>query len=459
MTATTSPSGLALAALAGATLLAAMGSSIAAVALPSLAAAFPATAVELQWVILAYLLTMTVTVVVAGRLGDLYGHRRLLVIGLMLFTVASLAGAASPDLSVLFAARAVQGIGGAVLMAMPMSIARSTVAAGRAGMVMGLLGSTSAIGTALGPSLGGALMVRFGWQAAFVLPAAGGLLVAALAVAALPVAGSTGTQQRMDWAGTALLTIGLGLYAMVAAGALGFSVWSIGMLLLAGLIIGLFVISQKRAESPLVPMALLGDRSIGMGLATNLLVGAVMMATLVVGALFLSFGLGLDESSTGLVMAVGPVVAALAGIPTGRLCDRIGYGPGMVLGLVEIAVGTACLGTLPIWFGEPGYIVSLVILTPGFQLFLAANNAAVMQAAPKEQRGTVSGLLGLSRNLGLLTGASAMSTLFAALVGEERIAAASAATIGGAFTAVFLLASGLAVIGLGLTIYGRPRAA
>ena len=141
MTATPTRPAATLAALAGATLLAAMGGSIATVALPSLATAFPATVAELQWVILAYLLTMTITIVAAGRLGDLHGHRRVLIIGLVLFTAASLAGAACSSLGLLVAARAVQGIGGAVLMAMPMSIARNAVAADRTGSVMGLMGT------------------------------------------------------------------------------------------------------------------------------------------------------------------------------------------------------------------------------------------------------------------------------------------------------------------------------
>lgn len=406
MTVVSARPAMTLAALAGATLLAAMGSSIATVALPSLAAAFPATVAELQWVILAYLLTMTVTIVAAGRLGDLYGHRRLLIIGLALFAAASLVGAASPNLGLLFAARAVQGVGAAVLMAMPMSIARNTIAADRTGAVMGLLGTMSAIGTALGPSLGGALMAGFGWQAAFMLLAGCGVVVLGLVIFAVPVAPMAAT-----------------------AGP-----WTL-------------------------PTALMRDRVIGTGLITNMLIGAVMMATLVVGALFLAFGLGLDAVQTGLVMAVGPVVSAFAGIPAGRLSDRVGYRRATLIGLAEIGVGTTCLATLPIWWGTAGYVGALIVLTPGFQLFLAANNAAVMQAAPDGQRGMVSGLLGLSRNLGLLIGASAMATLFGALVGAERIATASKASIGSAFTMVFLLAAGLAVAGMGLAIYGRPKAA
>ena len=460
MTAPFPQSAAPLAALAGATLLASMGGSIATVALPSLAAAFPASVAELQWVILAYLLTMTVTIVAAGRLGDIHGHRRLLLVGLGLFIIASLAGAASPGLGPLFAARAAQGVGAAVLTAMPMSIVRSAIAADRTGAAMGLLGTMSAIGTALGPSVGGLVMARFGWQAAFLLLATGGVAVLALVILAVPRDSSSArTGQRMDWVGSILLTGGLGLYAVVAAGAKGFSPWGILLLLiLAALALWLFVVSQQRVASPMVPLGLLRSKAISTGLAINLLVGAVMMATLVVGALFLSFGLGLDPVATGMVMAVGPVTAALAGIPAGRLTDRLGYNRAMMIGLAQTALGTTCLALLPVWCGVAGYIGALIVLTPGFQLFLAANNSIVMRAAPDAQRGMVSGLLGLSRNLGLLTGASAMATLFGLLVGTEQIATASPGSIGVAFTTVFLVAAGLVMVGMGLARHGRSKA-
>lgn len=407
MTAPSPRSAAALTALAGATLLAAMGSSIATVALPSLATAFPAPIAQLQWVVLAYLLTMTVTIVFAGRLGDQHGHRRLLIIGVLVFTAASLAGALVPSLELLFAARAVQGIGAAVLTAMPMSIARRAVAAERTGSMMGLLGTMSAIGTALGPSLGGMLMTAFGWQSAFFLLAGGGALVLAMVLYGVPKTPSS--------------TLGV--------------------------------------APRLISFGLLRSRAIATGLATNLLMGAIMMATLVVGALFLSFGLGLDATQTGLLMAVGPVTAALAGIPAGRLADRLGYRRATMFGLAETAFGTVCLAVLPIWWGPAGYVVALIVLTPGFQLFLASNNAAVMQAAPDEKRGVTSGLLGLSRNLGLLAGASAMATLFGALTGTAQIGAASPERIGAAFTTVFIIAAGLAVAAMGLAWLGHRKSA
>ena len=449
-----------LSALAGATLLASLGVSIATIALPTLARSFPVTLAELQWVVLAYLLAMTVTIVSAGRLGDLYGHRRVLLAGLILFTVASALCATSPNLAVLIAARALQGIGGAILVALPMSIARDAVPEERLGAAMGLLGTMSAVGTALGPSLGGVVMANLGWQAAFGLLALGGAAVLALALRALPAARTrTGPKAKMDWVGTGLLTATLGLYALAATGAGIPAPWSGGLALLpaAALALIVFVRVQMRSPSPLIPLSLVRNRSIGSGLVMNLLLGTVMMSTLVVGSFFLSFALGLDETMTGLVMAVGPVTAALAGAPAGRLADRLGVDRALMLGLVETALGFVLLALLPRWLGVAGYVGALIVLTPGFQLFLAANNAAVMMAASKAERGVLSGLLGLSRNLGLLTGASVMATVFTALVGTGQIARAPASDIASAFTASFLLSAALTALAMVLALFGRRR--
>lgn len=147
-----------LAALAGAILLASLGISIATVALPSLATVFAVGVQQVQWVVLAYLLALTCVIVVAGRMGDLYGNRRVLVGGILLFTLASAGCAVAPTLSWLIAGRALQGLGAATLMALPLSIAKTLIAKERLGASIGLLGSMSAFGTALGPSVGGMLI-------------------------------------------------------------------------------------------------------------------------------------------------------------------------------------------------------------------------------------------------------------------------------------------------------------
>src|SRR5690349_589794 len=152
-------------------LLSSLGTSIANVGLPALAQVFDASFPAVQWVVLAYLLATTTLIVSVGRLGDLTGRRRLLLGGILLFTVASILCGVVPALWALTAARALQGLGAAVLMALTMAFVGATVPAARIGSAMGLLGTMSAIGTALGPSLGGVLISVLGWRSIFIVSA------------------------------------------------------------------------------------------------------------------------------------------------------------------------------------------------------------------------------------------------------------------------------------------------
>src|SRR3569833_2327614 len=155
--------------LALAMLLPSLGTSIANVALPSLEAAFAVPFSEVQWVVLSYLLAVTTLIVGVGRLGDMIGRRRLLLAGIGIFVISSAVAALAPSLWVLVAARAVQGLGAAIMMALSVASVGDAVPKERAGSAMGLLGTVSAIGTALGPSLGGALLSITGWPAVFAV--------------------------------------------------------------------------------------------------------------------------------------------------------------------------------------------------------------------------------------------------------------------------------------------------
>ncbi|MCB9957724.1 MAG: MFS transporter [Rhodospirillaceae bacterium] len=442
--------------LAAAMLLASLGISVATVALPTLARAFATSVSAVQWVVLAYLLSVTVAIVMGGRLGDLFGHRRVLLVGLALFAAASAVAAAAPTLGVLIAARAAQGIGGAVLMALPLSIARDTVAADRTGAAMGLLGSMSAIGTALGPSLGGALIAWQGWRAPFLLLAVLAVVVLGLALRDLPPPAprEAPRRPRLDRAGTLVLAASLTAYALAMTGAVPW-VGSGALLAIAAAGVGLFVIVERRAAAPLVHLPVLRERRIAASLFMNLLVSAAMMATLVVGPFYLTFVLGLNEALVGLVMAAGPAISALSGVPAGRVTDRFGAPRILAFGLVEMMAGFVCLALLPNLLGVAGYLVSLALLTPGFQGFLAANNTATMVAAREDQRGMISGLLGLSRNLGFMTGASALAAVFAAAAGVEDVAQATAEAVSSGFAATFLVAAALMAIALLAALAGR----
>ncbi len=200
------------------------------------------------------------------------------------------------------------------------------------------------------------------------------------------------------------------------------------------------------------------NRSLAPNLVVNLLVAAVMMTTLVVGPFYLGLGLGLKATQVGFIMAIGPLISIFSGVPSGRLVDAWRSARVLALGLALLAVGAGLLAFLPNMIGIAGYVISIAVLTPGYQLFQAANNTAALADVPEDSRGTVSGLLSLSRNVGLIIGASAMGAVFSFGVGTEVLAHATALAIASGMHLTFLLASGMmvsAILIAGLPVRGE----
>lgn len=448
----------ALASLSLSMLLSSLGTSIANVGLPTLAVAFGASFQDVQWVVLAYLLAITTLIVSVGRLGDLIGRRRLLLGGIVLFTLASGISGAAPTLGVLIAARAAQGLGAAIMMALTMAMVGETVPKARTGSAMGLLGTMSAIGTALGPSLGGVLIAGFDWRAIFLVNVPLGIVTFMLARRYLPAdqRKSKTDRPRFDHPGTLLLALTLGAYALAMTMGRG-SFGPLNMALIAAAIVGvgLFVFIERSAPSPLIRLAMFRDPGLSVSLATNALVSTVMMATLVVGPFYLSRSLGLSPAAVGLVLSIGPVISALCGVLAGCLVDRLGAPLTVMAGLIAMVAGSTALSILPAMFGIAGYVAAIAILTPGYQLFQAANNTAVMMDVRADQRGVISGMLSLSRNLGLITGASVMGAVFAFASAANDIATAQPDSVATGMRITFFVAAGLVALASALAAGSR----
>ncbi|MFW1815042.1 MFS transporter [Acinetobacter guillouiae] len=373
-------------------LLASLGTSIANIALPTLAEVFLLPFIQVQAVVIGYLISLTITVVIAGRLGDRYGCKSMLIVGLIIFSLASLLCSIAPSLWILVAARSFQGIGAAFLMTLAMALTRQTVSKSQLGRAMGMLGTISALGTALGPVLGGFLIVVSGWQSIF------------------------------------------GLQFILAG---------IAIILARVLLPNDYIKKQIPALTSLQT-----DQNITPNLMVNLLVAAVMMTTLVIGPFYLSLGLNLDQIQVGLIMGIGPVVAILSGIPSGRLVDRWGSRYIVTIGLIFLIIGSSMLAILPKLMGISGYIMPIIILTSGYQLFQAANNTMTLADVPKARQGMVSGLLSLSRNMGLIIGASVMGAIFSFGVGTNQLTHATALAIIDGMQLTFICAGALMVVGL-----------
>jgi MFS family permease len=426
-------------------LLSSFGASSANVALPALQHAFGAGFAAVQWIVLAYLLAATAAAVGAGRLGDMIGRRRVLLGGIALFAAASSLCALAPTLPVLVAGRALQGLGAAVMLALGMALATASLQQGRTGSAMGLLGSMSAVGTALGPALGGLLLAGPGWRAVFaaMLPAA---LAAFVLVRRVPddAPGRT-LRPPFDVGGLLLLVATLLAFALAATSARRPG-WLFGAAAAGAM---LFVRIEARVAAPLVPLVLLRDRVLASGFATSALAMALMMTTLLVGPFYLGHALGLAPGPVGLALACGPLVAALAGVPAGRLVDRRGASAAAAGGLAAMAVGSSLLALVPVRIGVAGWIAPLAVLTAGYALFQAANNTAVMEAAGSTRRGVVAGLLNLARHLGLIGGSALLGAVFAA---HPR---GTAAEVAAATHATFGLAALLPLAALGAAWLGR----
>jgi MFS family permease len=348
------------------------------------------------------------------------------------------------------------------MMALTIAFVGETVPKERTGSAMGLLATMSALGTALGPSLGGVLIAGLGWRAIFLVNLPLGILTLLLMYRYLPAHGPNRQTDRdgFDARGMLLLALTLAAYALaMTIGRGSFGPFNVTLLFAAALGAVFFVVAEKRAASPLIRLAMFRDPLLSASLGMNTLVSTVLMATLVVGPFYLSRALALDTASVGLVLSAGPLVVVLSGVPAGRVVDRFGAQGIAIVGLAGIAAGSFMLSVLPVTLGIPGYLAPLVILTAGYALFQTANNTGVMADVPQDRRGVVSGMLNLSRNLGLITGASVMGAVFALASATTDVTMAGPEDVAAGMRTTFAVAGVTMVVALVIAVSVRTLAA
>lgn len=382
--------------------LASLGTSMANVALPAFAKVFGVTLQQSQLVVIVYLLSLTILVLPAGGIGDFVDRRRLILVGICIFLAASLACAWAPTFWILVIGRGAQGLGASILMSQSMALIGKTIPDGNLGSAMGLLGTTSAVGTALGPPLGGFLIGTFGWSSIFIFKAALAATTCIISYWSLP-------EDHFDEKPSGLQ-------------------------------------KEKNAKPPMTQEM----RILAGSLISNVLVTSVAMVSLIVGPFYLAIALGLSSFQTGLVMSVGPILSAVLGVAVGRLIDRFGSPRIVQLALMGLLLGCLFLAFLSSAWGVTGYLVGMLMVTTGYASFTSANNTSMMTRSAEGRRGTISGLLNFSRNVGLLTGASVMGTIFAYAsgIGEIASGAPSSAVLG--LHATYAFAACLIILSLAI---------
>jgi EmrB/QacA subfamily drug resistance transporter len=444
--------------------------TIVGVALPSIREDLGFSETSLAWVVNAYLITFGGFLLLGGRFGDLFGHRRLFLIGITAFTLASAACGLATTQGMLIGARAVQGFGGAVVSAVALSLMMTlfTEPAERA-KAMGVFGFVAAGGGSIGVLLGGILTDVLNWHWIFLVNVPVGILVLVLTVLVIPAARVPSAAERLDVAGAVTVTgaLMLAVYAIVNGNEVGWtSGRTIGLLAIAAGLLALFVWIEARVRSPLVPLGLFRLRNIAVSNVVGVLWAAAMFAWFFLSALYLQLVLGYSPLEVGLAfLPANLIMGAFSLGLSAKLVMRFGVRPPIALGLGLAAVGLLLFARAPV---DGTFVVDVLpsMILLGFGAGMAFNPvllAAMSDVAPTES-GLASGIVNTSFMMGGALGLAILASLAAART-DNLLASgeSSVAALNGGYQVAFLLGAGFAfaaaVLGGVLLRAGMPGTA
>ena len=437
---------LALYVLCLASLMIVLDATIVNVALPSIREDLGFSQTSLAWVVNAYLLTYGGCLLLGGRLGDLFGHRRLFLIGISLFTLASLACGVATSQAFLIAARSVQGVGGAIASAVSLSLMMTlfTEPADRA-KAMGVFGFVAAGGGSIGVTLGGILTDSLDWHWIFLVNFPIGIAVVALSLRLLPAARIEGAAVKLDVAGAITVTsaLMLAVYAIVNGNQNGWtSAQTLGMLGAAAVLLAVFLVIESRVESPLMPLRLFRLRNLATANAVGILWAAAMFAWFFLAALYMQLVLGYTPLEVGLAFLPANLIMGVFSLGlSAKLVMRFGIRAPLAVGLVLAAAGMVLFVRAPV---DGSFIVD--VLPSMMLLGLGAGTAfnpvllAAMSDVDQSEAGLASGVVNTSFMMGGAVGLAVLASLAQSRTESLRASGDGVLTaLTGGYHAAFLL--------------------
>jgi EmrB/QacA subfamily drug resistance transporter len=441
--------------------------TIVGVALPSIRTDLGFSESSLAWVVNAYLITFGGFLLLGGRLGDLFGHRRLFLTGISLFTLASLACGLATSQGFLVGARAVQGLGGAIVSAVALSLVMMLFTEpGDRAKAMGVFGFVASGGGSIGVLLGGILTDALDWHWIFLVNVPIGVAVLALSLRLLPAARSEGAERQLDVAGAVTVTAALMLavYAIVNGNEVGWvTAQTLGLLGVAAALFALFLGIEARASSPLMPLGLFRLRNLAFSNVVGILWAAAMFAWFFLSALYLQLVLGYSPLEVGLAFLPGNLImGALSLGVSARLVMRFGVRLPLAAGLGVAAVGLLLFARAPV---DGNFVVdvlpSMILLGTGAGIAFNPVLLAAMSDVEPSDAGLASGVVNTSFMMG---GALGLAVLASVAASRTETLSASGdgplVALTGGYHAAFLLgalfAAAAAAIG---AAFLRTRAA
>ncbi|MFQ5577796.1 MAG: MFS transporter [Anaerolineae bacterium] len=440
--------------------------SIVNVALPTLVRDLQTGFAVVQWVVLAYLLTITALMLSVGRLADMIGKKPLYTAGFVVFTTGSVLCGLAPTVAWLIGFRVVQAIGAAMVQALGMAIITEAFPPAERGRALGLMGSVVSVGIVVGPTLGGLIINALSWHWIFFVNLPVGLLGMWMVVKFVPSTRPPGGQ-RFDYLGAvalflSLLTLLLGL---TMGQQIGFGQWMVGLLLGSWLVfLLLFLAVERRIAQPMIDLQIFKRSLFSINLTTGFITFVSIAGVLILMPFYLENILGFNTRQVGLLMAAVPLMLGISSPLSGALSDRFGSRPITVAGLGIMVFGYYAISTLSRDTTAWGYILRMLPLGIGMGVFQSPNNSAIMGAVPKTRLGIASGLLALTRTLGQTTGIAVLGALWAGqvrlLTGHALSGDVTAAPAAAQVTALHTTFGGVIVLitlALGLSLWALAR--
>jgi EmrB/QacA subfamily drug resistance transporter len=397
---------LILAAVMAGSFMGPLDGSIVNTVLPEITRSFGTDISIAQWVPTVYLLTLSCLILLYGRLGDIIGYRRVFLIGLSGFTIASLLCGFSQNIWMLIGFRALQGLAAGMTMAVGIAIITTAFPPNERGKALGIYAISIAAALGLGPTLGGLIAEYLSWRYVFFVNVPIGLLSLFWCYRVVPHS-VTKPDQRLDWHGafTAFVFLTSLLLFANRGQDWGWTSAAIISLLVVAVISGAaFLWIERRAEQPMLNLELFKSRVFSYASLSALLNFMALYALIFVTPFYLAYVLGFSILKVGLVMAVAPVATLFVAPLSGALSDRIGTRPFAVCGMFLCAVGLFLMSGLEATSSVPDVIWRLVICGVGISMFQSPNNSAIMGSVPIVRLGVASGMISTMRTVGMVLG-------------------------------------------------------
>lgn len=403
------------------TFMATLDSSIVNVALPQMARALDVDTAQIQLVVTSYLIVIVGIILIFGKLGDMLGKTRIFTFGIAMFTLGSLLCGIGSSFPVLIGARIIQAVGAAATMANNQGIITQVFPATERGKALGLTGTSVALGSLVGPGLGGIIVGAASWEYIFLINVPVGVVVLFFAIKLLPRSNKKATD-RLDILGAALFMFSI-VPLFVALGqvpSLGFT----NPLILSAFVVSIgsfiaFIVVEQKRQNPLIPLDIFKNRLFSLSIFCAFITFIGLFCNSIIQPFYLQDVMNYAPEQAGLIMMIFPLVLSVLAPVSGHVSDKIGSELLTFIGLLLISLGLFLMSTLTEQSSLMTMIIFIIILSAGMGMFQSPNNSLIMSTVGRHQLGIAGSINALVRNMGMVCGIALATTLLYGSMSEE----------------------------------------